>query len=116
MAAKTHIAGILPSTWASMLGKMEETLANLLANEEQARKQEKESQGVDPGPNPKESRLLHRLDQRLGKLDACLGRAAQVAQKGEVAIEKGLNDIESWLEAGANAAKKLAYGAGNSVG
>src|SRR5262249_43767136 len=106
----------LPSTWASMLGKMEETLSTLLEKEEQAPRQEHEGMGVDPGPKSKESRLLHRLDQHLGKLDSCLARAEQVAQEGEAAIDKALIDIERWLDAGANAAKKLAYGGGNSVG
>ena len=106
-----------PGAWPEMLRKMEETLQRLLPDGERDSSLPTTG-GAAPEvtANPKQVRLLQRLDKRLGNLEACMERAEKVAREGGSALDEAIVDVERWLQAVRDVEKKLATSAGNPVG
>src|ERR1700730_10072475 len=90
----------LQSNWPEMLGKMEQTLERLLAEEPVNDSVKEKGKGAAKAPySAKESKLLHRLDQHLGNLEASLQRAEQIAKECESVTDQAMSEIEKWVQA-----------------
>ena len=107
----------LQSNWPEMLGKMEQTLERLLAEEPVNESVMEKGKGVPKAPySAKESKLLHRLDQHLGNLEASLQRAEQLARECESVTDEAIGQVEEWLQAMRSVEKKLEIPPPISVG
>jgi hypothetical protein len=105
------------SSWPKMLGKMEQSLERLLAEEPVQDSVKEKGKGAPKAPySAKESKLLHRLDQHLGNLEASLQRAEQLAKECEPVADEAISAMEQWLQAIRTAGKKLEPGPPISVG
>jgi hypothetical protein len=107
----------LQSNWPEMLGKMEQTLERLLAEEPVNESVMEKGKGVPKAPySAKESKLLHRLDQHLGNLEASLQRAEQIARECESVTDEAIGQVEQWLQATRSVEKKLETPPHSSIG
>jgi hypothetical protein len=105
------------SSWPEMLGKMEQSLERLLSEEPSADSTNRPGSGKPKTPySAKESKLLHRLDQHLGNLEASLQRAEQLAKACEPVADEAITAVEQWLHAIQAAGKKLEPPPSISVG
>jgi hypothetical protein len=106
-----------PGAWPEMLRKMEETLQRLLpGGERDSSLPIAAGAAPEVAANPKQIRLLQRLDKHLGNLEACMERAEKVAWEGGSALDEAIVDVERWLQAVREVEKKLATSVGNPVG
>jgi hypothetical protein len=96
------------SSWPEMLGKMEQSLERLLSEEPNVDSTNRPGNRKPKAPySAKESKLLHRLDQHLGNLEASLQRAEQLAKECEPVADEAITAIDQWLQAMRTAGKKL---------
>jgi len=93
---------VLPPSWLHVLEKIEASLAERV----RATASSEPVAVADPGGRDAAWReSLARLDDRLGALDDCAGRAARAAAAADAALADAASGLDRWLQAARAAAR-----------
>jgi hypothetical protein len=103
---------VLPPSWLQVLETIERSLAEMV------RDSERESLPPPPPPADRDAgwrEALARLDDRLGALDDCAGRASRAAAEADAALASAAEGLNGWLPVAGAALRNVADRADGAV-